>query len=376
MALSITNISAYVLRLPFKSEFRIARGSVGSPRESAPHIYVRVMADDGSVGWGEARPSRHWSYETEESVLTTIRNYLAPALIGLDAFDLARLHRIMHTEIAPGLTVGQPIAKSAIDMAVHDVLGRHLGLGLPALLGSRGQRRVALSWLISTTDPAVAAEVAATATAQGYRGLKVKVGVQVERDLELLSSVKKATPTAFLWADANGSYGVAQAKRLARGMAALGVDVLEQPLPANDLAALRSLRAAVDLPLALDESICSGADLIAALRQEALDMLVIKVSKLGGLQPARRIMEVAQEAGLDLFGSGLTESLLGLTASAMLFDAFALPHPVDLNGPQFLSDDPVATGPAVSDGTVYLPDGPGLGITLDEVKLERYQGTT
>src|SRR5262245_29987897 len=133
MALTITDISAFALRLPFKSEFRIARGSVGSPTEGAPHIYVRAMADDGTVGWGEARPSHRWSYETEESVLTTIRGYLAPAVVGHDAFDLARLHRTMHTEIAPGLTVGQPIAKSAIDIAVHDLLGRHLGIGLPGL---------------------------------------------------------------------------------------------------------------------------------------------------------------------------------------------------------------------------------------------------
>src|SRR5579862_7438049 len=99
MALPITDISVFPLRLPFKSEFRIARGSVGSPSAGAPHIYVRVTAADGTVGWGEARPSHRWSYETEESVLSTIRTYLAPVLLGHDIFDLARLHQTMHTEI-------------------------------------------------------------------------------------------------------------------------------------------------------------------------------------------------------------------------------------------------------------------------------------
>jgi muconate cycloisomerase len=373
MALPITDVSAFALRLPFISEFRIARGSVGSPTAGAPHIYVRVTAEDGTVGWGEARPSHRWSYETEESVLTTIRGYLAPALLGRNAFDLAGIQRVMHTEIAPGLTVGQPIAKSAIDIAVHDLLGRHLGIGLSDVLGSHGPRDVALSWLISTTDPKEAADLATDASARGYRGLKVKVGVQVEHDLDLLAAVKQAAPAAYLWADANGSYDVAQAKRLARGMAAIGIDVLEQPLPANDLAGLRSLRAAMDLPLALDESICSGADLIAALRHEALDMLVIKVCKMGGLWPARRMMEMAGEAGVDLLGSGLTESRLGLAAGAGLFSAFGLRHPVDLNGPQFLGDDPVAVGPVITDGVIHLPDGPGLGTTLDHDKLERYR---
>jgi L-Ala-D/L-Glu epimerase len=373
MALPITDISAFALRLPFISEFRIARGSVGSPTAGAPHIYVRVTAEDGTVGWGEARPSHRWSYETEESVLTTIRSYLAPALLGRNVFDLAGIHRAMHTEIAPGLTVGQPIAKSAIDIAVHDLLGRHLGIGLSDVLGSHGPRDVALSWLISTTDPGEAADLAADASARGYRGLKVKVGVQVEHDLDLLAAVKRAAPAAYLWVDANGSYDVAQAKRLARGMAAIGIDVLEQPLPANDLAGLRSLRAAMDLPLALDESVCSGADLIAALRHEALDMLVIKISKMGGLWPARRMMEMAGEAGVDLLGSGLTESRLGLAAGATLFSAFGLRHPVDLNGPQFLGDDPVAVGPVIADGVIHLPDGPGLSTTLDRDKLERYR---
>ncbi len=373
MALPITDISAFALRLPFLNEFRIARGSVGSPTAGAPHVYVRVTAEDGTVGWGEARPSHRWSYETEESVLTTIRGYLAPALLGHNAFDLAGIHRVMHTEIAPGLTVGQPIAKSAIDIAVHDLLGRRLGIGLSDLLGSHGPRNVALSWLISTTDPEEAANMAADASARGYRGLKVKVGVRVEHDLELLAAVKRAAPAAYLWADANGSYDVAQAKRLARGMATIGIDVLEQPLPANDLAGLRSLRAAMDLPLALDESVCSGADLVAALRHEALDMLVIKVCKIGGLWPARRMMDMAQEAGVDMLGSGLTESRLGLAAGAGLFSAFALRHPVDLNGPQFLGDDPIAAGPVIANGVAHLPDGPGLATTLDSDKLERYR---
>src|SRR4051794_2127887 len=104
------------LRLPFRETFKISRGSVGSPEEGAPHVYVRVRADDGAEGWGEARPSHRWSYETEESVVTTLRRYLAPVLIGLDPWDLAAVHAAMGRQIAPGISTGAPIAKSAIDM--------------------------------------------------------------------------------------------------------------------------------------------------------------------------------------------------------------------------------------------------------------------
>src|SRR5436305_6530146 len=126
----IKAVEAFALRLPFRIEFRIARGSVGSPAAGAPHVYVRVTADDGTVGWGEARPSHRWSYETEESVLTTIRGYLAPALLGADPWDLVGLHQVMDREIAPGISVGAPIAKCAVDMAVHDLLARAAGVPL------------------------------------------------------------------------------------------------------------------------------------------------------------------------------------------------------------------------------------------------------
>src|SRR5437588_12290537 len=130
MALPIRDIEAFALRLPFKSEFRIARGSVGSPTQAAPHVYVRVTATDSTFGWGEARPSHRWSYETEESVLTTIEGYLAPALLGADPWDLRGLHEVMDREIAPGISVGAPIAKCAVDMAVHDLLARTAGVPL------------------------------------------------------------------------------------------------------------------------------------------------------------------------------------------------------------------------------------------------------
>lgn len=215
--------------------------------------------------------------------------------------------------------------------------------------------------------------MAESAAEAGYTGLKVKVGVQVERDVEMLGEIKRALPDIYLWADANQGYTLAQAIAFGRGMARIGLDVLEQPLPANDLAGLRRLRAAIDVPLALDESVVSSLDLLAAIRQEALDALVIKVAKMGGLYPARHIMAMAQDAGLDLLGSGLTETRLGLAASAALFAAFGVAHPVDLNGPQFLGDDPVADGPDITAGSIRLPTGPGLAVTLDEDKLAQYR---
>src|SRR5438876_3554323 len=114
--MKLQSIEAIPLRLPFREVFRIARGAVGSPEAGAPHVYVRLTADNGAEGWGEARPSPRWSYETIETVTTTLRNYLIPTILGAhlsNPSDLSDLYRRMESEIAPGVTVGQPIAKSA-----------------------------------------------------------------------------------------------------------------------------------------------------------------------------------------------------------------------------------------------------------------------
>jgi muconate cycloisomerase len=414
--LRIERIEVFPLKLPFLTEFKISRGSVGGPKAAAPHVYVRVETDTGLIGWGEARPSPRWSYETLESVVTTIRNYLAPPLIGLDAGDLEAVHAVMDREIAPGITVGMPVAKSGIDMALHDLLAKSRGVPLYECLAGEGEapaepgrapvvgaavelphrkmsgegvqlppqhrrgvagkmpavQAVHLSYLVSVDSPAKAEEAASSALDAGYTGFKVKIGMDPSLDLELLRAVKSVIGDAFLWADANQAYPVDVAVERSRDMAKIGVNVLEQPVPANDFLGLQELVSKSAVPIAVDESVFSVGDLEQLIRLKALDMLVIKVSKMAGLTGARKCIERALDAGIDLLGSGLTETRLGLAASAHLYSAFGLKYPVDLNGPQFLADDPIKGGVTLDRATVTLPDSPGIGIEIDEEKLAQY----
>jgi len=368
----IEKIEVFPLNLPFLTEFKISRGSVGGPKAGAPHVYIRIATDTGAVGWGEARPSPRWSYETLESVVTTIRNYLAPALVGLDADDFEAVHQIMDREIAPGITVGQPVAKSGIDMALHDLAAKSLDLPLYRFLGADRASDVPLSYLVSVDSAAKAEEVTAAAVSTGYTGFKVKIGMEPSLDLELIRAVKRVAGDCFLWADANQAYGVKLAVERSRDMAEIGVHVLEQPLPANDFLGLRDLAARSAVPIAVDESVFSAGDLEQLIRMKALNMLVIKVSKMAGLTGARNCIERALSEGIELLGSGLTETRLGLAASAHLYSAFGFKHPVDLNGPQFLADDPVKSGVTINRATVSLADAPGIGIEVDEEKLAQY----
>jgi len=374
--MKIDRVEVFPTRLPLAAEFKIARGSVASVAEGAPHVFVRVTADTGAVGWGEARPSPRWSYETPETVATTLRQYLAPALIGTAVDDEADLRRVMDGEIAPSVHTGQPIAKSAIDMALCDLISRAgdqpLAAYLRAVLGlptGEAPTAVPLSYLVTSSDPAEVAKQVEQGVAAGFEGFKIKIGLDPERDTEVLDAASRSAGGAFLWADANQAYGLEKAVEVGRAAERLGIDVLEQPLPAACIAAQVELCRTLDVPVALDESVFDLLQLEELIRLEALDGLVVKVSKMGGLRPAARCAARALDAGLIVLGSGLTESRLGLAASGALFAGLGVDRPSDLNGPQFLADDCLPGDLPPLAPRWDLPAGPGIGAAPDEEKL-------
>ncbi|MBM0236573.1 hypothetical protein JNW88_04285 [Micromonospora sp. ATA32] len=177
----------------------------------------------------------------------------------------------------------------------------------------------------------------------------------------------KAAPDAALWVDANQAYTVDAALRVGRRLADLDVNAFEQPLPANDIAGLRRLREASPVPVALDESLRHPSDLATFVKLDAVDVAIAKVQRSGGLTLSRRLCALAEDSGVRLMGSGLTDSDLGLAASLHLFSAYGIDTPVDLNGRQFLESS-YATGVTVevSNGVARVPTGPGLGVDVDE----------
>ncbi len=368
----IAAVRCHPVHLPLRRPLVTAGGVVGDPQAGAPHVYIELVAEDGTTGLGESRPSPRWGDETLESVLSAVTRYFAPAWQGMATDDLRQLAERLDVEIRGLTRPGQAVAKAGMTTAAHDLLARQRNLRLSELWETKARGSVALSYLISTDAVEAAERMAETALAEGYRGLDVKIGRQLERDLELVAAVAAKAPGCFLRVDANQGYSLSEAKRAARRLCQIGVDVFEQPLPAALLTGLAEVRRVSDVPIALDESISTARELLEAIRREALDAVVVKVTKSGGLAEAKLIGEIAREAGLDLLGGGLTESTVGLTASAYLFDYLQITTPVDLNGPLFLGDDPVQGGAKLEGGRVILPEGPGLDCTLNREKLSRY----
>jgi len=363
----VRRMSIHPIFLPFRRSFDISRGRIGDVGALAPHVILRLEASEAS-GWGEARPSHLWSYETRETVTTTLHGYLRGCIEGQDARDLKGLHRRMDTVIAPAVTRGQPIAKSGIDMAAHDLLCRSQGVSLSSFLGGQGRSKIKLTFLVSASSPEEAGEQVRSALEEGYSGFKVKIGKGVERDLEILARCRDVIGNRFLWADANQAYGYADALRLAKEGARLDLQILEQPLISTDRSGLVRLSKESPTKIAIDESVFVAEDLRDFIALGFEGAVVVKTAKSGGILPARAMIDLAMESDLEVLGSGLTEGMVGLSASVQLFHASGIRLPVDLNGPQFIADD-VAKGPVIEGGAA-MACGPGLGVEVDPSMLK------
>lgn len=370
--MKIATVEVFPIRLPMKAVLTLPLGPTRTLEEGKRVALVKITDVDGNVGWGEAGPSRRWSAETLESCVTSIRHYLAPALVGHDLFDVAGLHARMNTELAVGLDPGQPIAKSAIDLAVHDLIGKRLGITVQSWLGAKRANSVRLARLVSAATPQEAAQITTTAVAEGFKGFKVKVGHHKALDADIVRAVVETAAGGYVWVDANQGYNLEQALKMARVFEHLGLTLFEQPVPMSDVYAMKKLLSATGLTIALDEAAIGLPFVIELIRREAVEGLAIKVSKVGGLHYARQLCDLALNAGITLIGSGLMDAPIGFAASVHLFAAYGLQLPVDLNGPQFIAEDYLAQPLPVRDQVAYVPEAPGLGVSIDEAKVKRF----
>lgn len=370
----IAHVEAFVLDLPAIALFMLAGGAHSRPGEPSPRVYVKVTGDNGVVGWGESTPCPTWSYETTETIYWTITRYLAPVALGRPAWDLDGLNRAMNRAIMPGISAGQPIAKAGLDIAVHDLLCRSLGMPLYGLLGGKRREAIELGYVVSTESPDEAAETMRRGLELGYRACKVKVGIHGEAgDFEQVARVREVLgPDAFLWVDANQGYFLDQALRQSRRLESLEVAAFEQPIPANDIYGAKRLMESTSIPVALDESLRGPAELAQYIRLGAVEVAIAKVQRSGGLWYARQFCTLAENAHVRLMGSGLSETDLGLATSLHLYAAFGIDTPVDLNGRQFVEAPHIARGVEIEGGMATVPDGPGIGIEIDEEIMRRY----
>lgn len=365
----IAKIESFPVIYPVAGHFKFFEASNGRPA-GRPAVVVKITADDGTVGWGQSVPIPRWSYETLESVHSTITRYLAPELLGQGPFDTQALHASMNRAIAPSFSTGQPICKAGIDLALFDLTGRLLGQSTGQRWTRKGRGRLTLSWTLNPRTLDEVEPLIAQGRSHGYKHFNVKVAPDPKFDLELCRIVKRLVPDGFLWADANGGYDEQTALAMAPKLADIGVPVLEQPLPANQLTGYQRLKKQGALPIIMDEGVVSSVELEEYIQLNLLDGVAMKPARCGGIVEAREQIEIVRNAGLMFLGSGLTDPDISLAASLCLYDAYDLKYPAALNGPQFLRGSILKKPFEVQNGELEVPSGLGLGVEVDETKLK------
>jgi muconate cycloisomerase len=361
--LLIRRVDAIPVALPLKKPMTMAGVTIAI----AENVLVRVEAAGGIVGWGEAAFAPTMTGDTQGSLVAAVR-HLAPLMIGEDAWTRPSLMQRLGAAL-----MGNTGAHSAIELALLDLAGRAANLPAIDLIGGALRGAVAPMWLLGNATPEQDAAEATLKLAEGFRFFKVKVGAKsVEGDIAATLAVRAALgPDIPICADANCGFAPAAARRYLDGTRATGLMFLEQPFAHHDLKGLAALTRVSPIPIGADEGIHSLAD-IAAHAEAGAGGVSLKLIKLGGMSAAIEAAHMCERLGLAVnVAAKIAES--GIASAAAVHLACAAPA-VDWGVSLthfYLAADIVKEPLAITDGTVALPERPGLGVDVDEAAVAR-----
>ncbi|WP_195210248.1 o-succinylbenzoate synthase [Actinomarinicola tropica] len=327
-------------------------------------VLVRVVDEEGRSGWGECEALAAPTYTSEwhDGAWAVLRDHVVPAVL----------------DGRPPKVVGHPMAWAAVEVALVDLSLRAADRRLVDVLGAARPAVASRAVVGIATDPDALVHAVGERIAAGHRAVKLKI--RPGADVEPLRAVRSAWPHLALAADANGSYDLDAAQALLRAVDDMGLDHVEQLLPAGDLVGAARLRQLTDVPLALDESLVRADDLAAAVALGAVDVVNLKPARVGGLTAATEVARVAREAGLRVLCGGMYELGVGRAVSLAVAGSVLVSDGADI-GPTsaYVRRDLVPPIELDADGALPVPHGPGIGVTpdaavLEDVTVERWVG--
>lgn len=365
--MKIEKVEIFGVAVPLIGDYAISKSSNSIQRSAI----VRITATGGAIGLGNVDPVPGYSEESIAQTLQALQTVFAPVVMGLDP---SNIHVVLqHIEAAAPDFLD---AKAAIEMACVDLTARSLGIPVHAYFGGAVKDTLLFNAWIGILPPDKAAAETAGWQKRGFRSAKIKVGGGIEADRDRVKAVREAVGPRFaLRIDANAGYDADTSVRLAHMMSPFDLQLFEQPVPADDIAGMaRVRRESGGIPVMADESVLDHASLIRIIQAGAADIVKVKVMKQGGMVHTRRMIATAEAAGIRcVLGHGFG---LGVNTMAEIMLAATSPNVMDgleCVGPLKTSDDIVTRKLDLSSGSIALPGGPGLGVALDEAKLERYQ---
>ena len=366
--MNIESIRIHQTKIPLKTPYKLSR-RYGTLTDTRP-VILEVVCDDGTVGLGETDPVALFTGETTETVVAVLLYDLAPHLIGADPTNIAEIHAIMD-----GCIRDMHVAKAAVDMACHDLLGKAAGMPLAVLLGGRRRTELPIMGSIGGGSPEENAREARDMTARGYRSLMVKIGGDPVEDAARTIAIDDALNGEIpLIPDANQGWDAHTALNYLKRVDGCRIDLLEQPVAASDIEGLRRIKDSTDVLLSADESLLSLEHAKILIEKQAVDVFSVKVSKNGGVFRSRQIIELAGHFGIAILFNSMIEEGISQAASFALGCACEnlYPHGHAYFSPLRLEDDITDYSDSIRDGTVSLPAKPGLGVELNDEKLKRY----
>lgn len=333
-------------------------------------LLLRLTTDTDLVGLGEISPLPVFDGTTLDRALSELSRF-APELIGV---SVERLHHELTTSDAWGPRTRA--VRCGLDVAVHDIVARQRGISVATLLGGAVARSVLVNATVAAVDCADAVNRARAAVADGFQCVKLKVGLAatLEDEIERVAAVREVIGHAVqLRLDANGAWDVHRAIATIGALRELDLELIEQPVPSQDVEGLAHVRRAVGVPIAADEAVTSIAQAQRILDAGAADVLVVKPMVLGGLRPARQVVQHAREAGRDVIVTTTVDTGVGVAAALHL--AATLPRPTRACG---LATGPLLVGDLIGDrlavegGTMSISPRPGLGVEVDPEQVLRF----
>ena len=354
--MKITDIRFGMLRVPLKTPFKTALRTV----ESVEDIIVMINTDSGHVGYGEAPATAVITGDTHGSIIEAIRHYISPRLIGAEIADLNRI-----THLIQGSMEKNSSAKAAVEIAVYDLWGQLYDAPLYRLLGG-GDPVITTDITISVDyiDKMVADSLAAVE--RGFESLKIKVGKDIGVDIDRVKAIYAAVEDrALLRLDANQGWTAKQAVYALQTLEDAGVrlELVEQPVKANDLAGMKYVTERVHTPIMADESVFGPTEVIELIRMRAADIINIKLMKTGGISNAIRIADIAEMYQVECMIGCMLETSISVAAAVHVAVAKSSAiTKIDLDGPSLCAFNPVDGGVIFNESEITVTDAPGLGI--------------
>ncbi|SAK84128.1 muconate and chloromuconate cycloisomerase [Caballeronia catudaia] len=364
---TIERIETCLLDLPTIRPHKLSVGTM----HGQTLMLVKVYCSDGVVGIGEGATIAGMAYgpESPESMKLAIDNYCAPAMIGRDVTGIQALMAYVGK-----LVKGNRFAKSALETALLDAQGKRLGVPVSDLLGGRRRERLPVAWTLASGDTAKdIAEAEKMLEARRHNVFKLKIGAkELEADIRHVAEIKRAVgDRAAVRVDVNMAWSEMQAMRAIPALADAGCELVEQPVASP--AALARLRGRFPVALMADEILQGPQSAFEIAKSHGADVFAIKIEQSGGLFAAQHVAAIADAAGIELYGGTMLEGAFSTIASAHLFASFAnLQWGTELFGPLLIVEEILTHSLDYSNFELTVPNGPGLGIELDEVKVKRF----